>query len=125
MKIKWKPIILFIITMIITLGLEKLITPDNFLKSPMYLLLPIVGFFAMYYLTKPIMNYMKIKNKYLFIGIFIIVALAAFYIMLFIYFWNIQAILGHTTISFNFLKYLKDSAYLEFLISCILGGISI
>jgi MFS superfamily sulfate permease-like transporter len=64
MKIKWKPIILFIITMIITLGLEKLITPDNFLKSPMYLLLPIVGFFAMYYLTKPIMNYMKIKKTY-------------------------------------------------------------
>ena len=125
MKIKWKPIIFFLIAAIISVVLEKIITPDNFAKSPMYWLLPIVGFFGMYYISKPVMEYMKIKNKYLFTGIFVILALVAFYIMLFLYFWNVQYILSHHAIHYPFIKLLIQSAYLEFTIGILFGGIAI
>jgi len=125
MKIKWKLILFFLISVIVSLVLEKIITPDNFAKSPMYWLLPIVGFFGMYYISKPVMEYMKIKNKYWFTAIFVGIALVAFYIMLFIYFWNVQYILSQQSIHYPFIKLLIQSAYLEFIIGILFGGIAI
>ena len=125
MKIKWKLILFFLISVIVSLVLEKIITPDNFAKSPMYWLLPIVGFFGMYYISEPVMEYMKIKNKYWFTAIFVGIALVAFYIMLFIYFWNVQYILSQQSIHYPFIKLLIQSAYLEFIIGILFGGIAI
>jgi hypothetical protein len=125
MKINWRLIILFIITMGISQLLVKLLSPNNFLTSPMYILLPLVSFFATYYFSEYIMNYIEVKNKYFFAGLFVLFSLIAFYIVLFIFFWNSMKILSNVPISFPYIKILLDSAFIEFIVAGILGIIGI
>jgi hypothetical protein len=105
--------------------LVKLLSPNNFLTSPMYILLPLVSFFATYYFSEYIMNYIEVKNKYFFAGLFVLFSLIAFYIVLFIFFWNSMKILSNVPISFPYIKILLDSAFIEFIVAGILGIIGI
>ena len=122
---RFKVFIFFIISFIISQILVRLLSKSNYFKSPMYVLLPIVGYFAMYYLTPNILKFMNMKNKNLFCFYFIVVALASFYVALFLFHWNVQLILSHVPIRFNFFKMLGNSAYLEFVISGAIGILAI
>ena len=125
MKINWRLIILFILAMGVSQILVKLLSPSNFFTTPMYVLLPLVGFFATYYFSEYLMNYIQVKNKYKFAGIFLVVCLITFYIVMFIYFWNVLKILNDQAIVVPYLKLLLDSAFLEFMIAGLIGILGI
>ncbi|MCK9293058.1 MAG: hypothetical protein WCY27_01195 [archaeon] len=120
-KINYKVIILFIIATIISQALIKVLSPSNFLKSPTYIFLPIVGFFGMYYFSAEIMKYVRINNKFTFAGFFIVIALLCFYIALFMFYWNALKVLNNQPIAFPYFKILLDSAFLEFIVSGVFG----
>jgi len=124
-KINYTLIILFIVAMGISSLLVKYLSPSNFFKSPTYIFLPIVAFFGMYYFSKDIMNYVKIKNKFTFAGLFTIICLVCFYIAIFIFYWNALKILNNQPISFPYFKILIDSAFLEFIVAGIFGILAI
>ena len=124
-KINIKLIIMLVITYVISQGLIKFLSPSNFFTSPMYILLPLVGFIGMYYLAPSIMKYIHIKNKITFAGIFFVVGIFCFLIATFFFYWNTLKVLNNMPINYPFFKLLLDSAYLEFIISGALGIITI
>ena len=120
-------IILSIITFLISQIMVYLISKENFLKSPMYVLLPIVGFFGTYFLTKYFLEFTKIK-KWTFLIAFVIMGFFIYYFILFIYYYQIYVVLNNVSLAKTFealhkifFKTLLDSAYLEFLFSAIMG----
>lgn len=120
-------IILSIITFLISQIMVYLISKENFLKSPMYVLLPMVGFFGTYFLTKYFLEFTKIK-KWTFLIVFVVMGFFIYYFILFIYYYQIYIILNNATLAKMFedlhkifFKTLLDSAYLEFLFSAIMG----
>jgi small-conductance mechanosensitive channel len=127
-KLDKKGIFWFIVSYIISLALIWWLSKDNFFKSPMYILLPIVGFFALYYFTKPITEFANLK-KTNFLIIFTIVGIIGFIVAIYFYYWN-YAILNNLG-TMEIMKYsigthpifkgFITSAYLEFLISGIIG----
>ncbi|MDD3178203.1 MAG: hypothetical protein PHR26_01660 [Candidatus ainarchaeum sp.] len=123
-KINLKLIIIFIISYAFSQILIKILSPTNFFTSPMYILLPIVGFGGMYYLTPTIMKYINLKNKYYFSIIFFIIGILCFLIATFFFYWNSLKILNNMPIKYPFFKILLDSAYLELIISGIFGILS-
>jgi hypothetical protein len=95
----------------------------------MYFLLPITGFFLMYY-TIPFLNNFFGDNtatKWFFPIIFFIVSLIAFFTALYFYFANIVS-LSNANVNpvelFDFWQQLFDSAFFVFVLSAILGWIS-
>lgn len=125
-----KAIILFLIGMFLSYALIYMLTPSDFFKSPMYMILPIVGFFGMYLISKYLIDYMKIKNKYYFALIFIAVGVVSYYLAVFFFYWNI-ATLNNLEMKelFKFVFQNKNlfltSAFLEFLIGGIFGILAI
>lgn len=120
-------IILSIITFLISQIMVYFISKDNFLKSPMYILLPIVGFFGTYFLTKYFLEFTKIK-KWTFLIVFVVMGFFIYYFILFLYYYQIYVVLNNDLLSKtikilnkDFFKLLLDSAYLEFLFSAIVG----
>jgi hypothetical protein len=120
-------IILSIITFLISQILVYFISKENFLKSPMYVLLPIVGFFGTYFLTKYFLEFAKIK-KLTFLIVFVVMGFFIYYFVLFIYYYQIYVVLNNVAflktleiLNKGFFKTLLDSAYLEFLFSAIIG----
>jgi len=120
-------IILSIITFLISQIMVYFISKENFLKSPMYVLLPIVGFFGTYFLTKYFLEFTKIK-KWTFLIVFVIMGFFIYYFILFIYYYQIYVVLNNVSLAKTiealhkiFFKTLLDSAYLEFLFSAIMG----
>lgn len=120
-------IILSIITFLISQIMVYFISKDNFLKSPMYILLPIVGFFGTYFLTKYFLEFTKIK-KWTFLIVFVVMGVFCYYFILFLYYYQIYVVLNNIALSKTFeilnkgfFKMLLDSAYLEFLFSAIIG----
>jgi len=128
-KIDYKMVIWFVVSLIVSYLLIYLLTPGDFFKSPMYMLLPIVGFFGMYMITEYAQKYMHIKNKYYFILIFLLVGIIAYYLAIFFFYWNIIR-LNDLPIKelFKFMiqnyKMLFSSAFLGFLISGAFGTIA-
>lgn len=88
-KINYKSIGLFILGIIISYLLIYILTPEDFFKSPMYMLLPIIGFGFMFYFTRYVMNYVKMNNKIYFLIIFVIVGVFSYYIAIFFFYWNV------------------------------------
>ncbi len=125
MKINWRVIILFILAMGVSQILIKLLSPSNFFTSPMYILLPLVGFFSAYYIAPAVMKYMKINDKHVFAGIFVVLGVICFYIVLFIFYWNVLKVLNQQPISFPYWQLLLDSAFFEFIVAGAFGIISI
>jgi len=120
-------IILSIITFLISQIMVYFISKENFLKSPMYVLLPIVGFFGTYFLTKYFLEFTKIK-KWTFLIAFVVMGFFIYYFILFIYYYQIYVVLNNVSLAKTFealhkifFKTLLDSAYLEFLFSAIMG----
>lgn len=120
-------IILSIITFLISQIMVYLISKENFLKSPMYVLLPMVGFFGTYFLTKYFLEFTKIK-KWTFLIVFVVMGFFIYYFILFIYYYQIYVVLNNVSLAKTFealhkifFKTLLDSAYLEFLFSAIMG----
>jgi hypothetical protein len=115
---------LFLIaTYILCEVLVYILSKNNFMKSAMYLFLPIVGFIGMYFATPVISQFIKI-NKLTVLVLFAMLSLIAFYVALYFFFWNYLKVLNNLPISFNYIKTLTDSAYLEFIIAGIIGVIA-
>ncbi|MDD4049488.1 MAG: hypothetical protein PHX47_00595 [Candidatus ainarchaeum sp.] len=128
-KINYSLISWFVITIIISYLLIYFITPSDFFKSPMYMLLPIVGFFGMYYFTEYTLKYMEIKNKYNLLIIFLIVGIISYFLAFFFFYWNIIN-LNNLPMKelfkfiFNNYDFFFKSAFLEFIISGAIGIIA-
>lgn len=125
---KIKNIIFVIIISIITFLMSQIIvyflSKENFLKSPMYILLPLVGFFGMYFFTNHFIEFVKIKKLYFFI-IFVLMGLFIYYFILVLYFYQIYVVLNGLSISMalkiDYFGLLLDSAFIEFLFSGAVG----
>ena len=91
-------IILSIITFLISQIMVYFISKENFLKSPMYVLLPIVGFFGTYFLTKYFLEFTKIK-KWTFLIVFVIMGFFIYYFILFIYYYQIYVVLNNVSLA--------------------------
>ncbi len=109
-------IIAFVVTQIITFFISN----ENFLKSPTFILLPIVGFFSLFFVTKPIMKDLKI-NKVVFLVGFVVLCLLGYYLTLFFYNYNIYVILNNMPLQINFFKSLLKSAFVNFIVSGMFG----
>lgn len=98
------------------------LSKDNFFTSPMYILLPIFGFFAFYFLTPVIEKYMQ-WNFYVVLGIFLIVCLIAQYLILYIYAYQIYVVLNKMAIpkDLGIFKQLLESAFFPFIINSVFG----
>lgn len=100
------------------------LSKENFLKSPMYILLPLVGFFGMYFFTNHFIEFVKIKKLYFFI-IFVLMGLFIYYFILVLYFYQIYVVLNGLSISMalkiDYFGLLLDSAFIEFLFSGAVG----
>ena len=127
-KIKFniKAIILFILAIAITYAMIYIITPGDFFKSPMYMLLPIVGFLGVFFITSYVMDYMHIKNKYYFMLIFLAVGIVAYYLAILFFYWNIirlNNLPAKELFKFVFTNYnlFLTSAFLEFLVAGAIG----
>jgi hypothetical protein len=125
-----KAIILFIVGIFLSYALIYMLTPSDFFKSPMYMLLPIVGFFGMFIISKYLIDYMKIKNKYYFALLFIGIAIVAYYLAIFFFYWNI-VVLNNLEMKelFKFVfqnqNLFLTSAFLEFIIGGVFGILAI
>ena len=113
--------LLFVVSYVISQGLIKLLSPSNYFKSPMYILLPIVGFFAMFYFTPIIQDYIQYHNTYVFAIVFLILGVLAFYLATYMFFWNSLGILNDRAVSYPFWKIFFESIFLEFIVSGITG----
>ena len=120
MKINKNLIIGFIVSYILSQIIIYLLSKNNFFKSPMYILLPIFAYFALYLITPAINKYVKSDNIATSIA-FLIICVVSFYIALYIFHWNTLGILNNRAIEFNYLKILLDSAFLEFTLAGIIG----
>lgn len=98
------------------------LSKDNFFTSPMYILLPIVGFFAFYFLTPVIENYTQ-WNFYMVLVSFLIICLIVQYLILYIYAYQIYVVLNNTVIpkDLEIFKQLFSSAFFPFIISSVIG----
>jgi len=128
-KINYSLIIWFVITIIISYLLIYLITPGDFFKSPMYMLLPVVGFFGMYYFTEYVLKYMALKNKYHLLIMFVIVGIVSYFLAIFFFYWNIinlndMPMKELFKFLFNNYDLFFKSAFLEFIISGAIGIIA-
>ncbi len=128
-KFNLKAIMWFVIAIGTSYLLIYFLSPNDFFKSPMYMILPIVGFLGMYFFSKYLIDYMQIKNRYYFALIFLIVGIVSYYVAIFFYYWNI-ILLNNIPISelFNVMfsnpKLFLSSAFLEFLFAGTLGVIA-
>lgn len=129
-KENYKAILLFIIAIAISYTLIYIVTPGDFFKSPMYMILPIVGFFGFFFTSKYFMEYMQIKSKYKFSLLFVIVAVFSYYLAIFFFYWNIivlNDLSAKELFKFVFQNYnlFLTSAFLEFIISSAFGIVAI
>lgn len=127
-KIKFniKAIILFVLAIAITYTMIYFITPGDFFKSPMYMLLPIIGFLGMFFITTYVMDYMHLKNKYYFMLIFLAIGIVGYYLAIFFFYWNIirlNELPMKELFKFVFTNYklFLTSAFLEFLVAGSIG----
>jgi len=111
----------FIISFIISQALIYWLSKDNFFTTPMYIFLPIVGFVGLYYLAPIIEKYVEYKNKYKLATIFVIIGLVAMFVAVLFYAWQIKLLNPDWKMQLQFLNTLKDSAFLEFIISGAIG----
>jgi len=125
-KINFKAIGLFVIAIILSYLLIYILSPGDFFKSPMYMILPIIGFMGMFYITRYIMEYVKMDNKIYFLLIFLVVGVISYYIAIFFFYWNVIRLNDMPMIElFSFIfkdhKLFLTSAFLEFLVASAFG----
>lgn len=96
----------------------------NFAKADyMFFLIPITGFFFMYLLIDWVEKYYNttLTNNIAFPIIFVVVALIAYYVVLYWYWQNLAQLAGRDEVVFDYVPLLLDSVYLVFILSA-LGG---
>ncbi len=94
--------------------------------SPMYFLLPVVGFFFIYFIVDWVNEYYETRFALSpwFLLLFVAVALVAFYISLFWLFAEYARYQGKAFPEFDFWGELKGSAYYLFVFAGVLGWVS-
>lgn len=120
---KLKIWIFFIISYIVSQLLIYFLSRSNFMKSPMYIFLPVVGYFAMYFLADIIKKEININTLTLVIS-FVLLCLIAEYLAVYLFNYNTYVILNNMSVRFDYFKILLDSAFLEFIVSGIFGIIA-
>ena len=117
-----KTSILFILAYALSQLAIYFLSKDNFFKSPMYILLPIVGFFAFWYLTPVVERYTN-WNFYVILGLFIGICLIVQHIIMYIYAYQIYVILNKIAIpkDLGIFKQFLSSAFFPFVISSVIG----
>lgn len=122
MKKTIKVSIFFIISYIVSQMFIYFFSKENFFTSPMYILLPIVGFFVLFFLTPVVEKYTEC-NFYIVLLAFVIISLIAQYLVIYIYAYQIYVVLnnmeipkGMITLS-SFLNY----SFFTFVISGVFG----
>jgi len=93
--------------------------------SPMYFLPPVAGFFFAYFLVDWADDFLETKaaHEWYFPVLLVVLAFAAEFIALFWY-YNWGSFLGQGGITFDFLAKFKQSAFLPFFLSVVLGWLS-
>ncbi len=93
--------------------------------SPMFFLPPIVGFFFAYFLIDWIDEFFESRaaHAWYFPVLIIVLALAAEYIALFWY-YNWGRVIGQQGMEFDFINEFRASAFLPFVLACVLGWLS-
>lgn len=114
-------IIYFVISFIVSQIAIFFLSKDNFLESPSFILLPIVGFFSLYLFTPTIMKDLKI-SKLTFIISFIVICFLGYYFGLFFYNYNIYVILNNMSIRMNYFEMLFESAFFSMIVSGTIGA---
>jgi len=115
-----KMILFFIISFIISQITVYFLSPDNFLKSPTFVLLPLVGFFGMFFLSPTIMKDLKM-NKITVLICFLGLCLLGYYFGLLFYNYNIYVILNNIALKMPYFSMLLESAFFTFMVSGLFG----
>lgn len=120
-----KIILFFLLSYVLAQGLFYFLAKDNFFTSPMYILLPIVAFFGMFLLTPVLEEYTK-WNKWVIFGLFIVISVICYALIVYIYAYEIYVVLNHITIpkDLQILKQLSTSSFLGFIVSGAIGVVA-
>jgi len=113
---------LFIVSYALSQLAVYLWSRDNFFTSPMYILLPIVGFFGFLFLTPIIQEYTKL-DFYVVLVLFLVVCAIAQCLVVYIYAYQIYVVLNSMAIpkDLGIFKQFLESAFFPFVIGCV-GG---
>jgi len=95
---------------------------DNFFTSPMYILLPIVGFFAAYFLIPIIEKYTN-WNFGVLLGLFLVICLITHFLVIYLYAYWVFVVMREVAMpkDLGVFKQLLESAFLQFIISVVIG----
>lgn len=99
------------------------LSKDNFFKSPMYILLPIVGFFAFYFLTPYVEKYTE-WNIFVIIITFLVISIISHYLVIYIYGYYIYVVTGTMPKNLGIIDLFLSSAFLPFVISSVIGMVA-
>ncbi|MFA5745343.1 MAG: hypothetical protein WCX82_00600 [archaeon] len=120
-----KTSIFFIFAYVIAEAIVYFLSKDNFFTSPMYILLPIVGFFGLFFITPLIEEYTK-WNGWVIFTLFIVISLFAYWLVAYIYAYEIYVVLNNSTVpkDIRFWNQLITSAFFSFVIAGAIGIIA-
>ena len=101
------------------------LSKDNFFTSPMYILLPVVGFFGLFFIMPFLEEYTK-WNKWVILCLFIVISIACYWLIVYIYAYEIYVVLNNTTVpaDIGFWKQFTSSSFLGFVIAGTFGIIA-
>jgi len=120
-----KTSLFFILAYAVAEALVYFLSKDNFFTSPMYILLPIVGFFGLFFVTPLIEEYTK-WNTWIILGLFLAISFIAYWLVAYIYAYEIYTVLNNMAVpkNFGFWEQLISSAFLSFTITGAIGIIA-
>lgn len=125
MKKTLKIILYFIFAYILTQGLFYLFSKENFFTSPMYVLLPIFAFFALFVFTPIVKEYTK-WNEWTILMLFVVISFIAYALIVWIYAYEVFVVLNNKAIpkDLGFWKQFINSSFLGFIVSGAIGVIA-
>ncbi|HOZ35846.1 MAG TPA: hypothetical protein PLK55_02585 [archaeon] len=120
-----KFILFFLLSYVLAQGLFYFLAKENFFTSPMYILLPVVAFFGLYFVMPMVEEYTK-WNKWTLFILFIVISVLCYVLIVYIYVYQIYIILNNMKIPKNLeiLKQLMSSSFLGFIVSGAIGIIA-
>lgn len=125
MKKALKIILFFLLSYVLAQGLFYFLAKDNFFTSPMYILLPIVAFFGLFFVMPFVEEYTK-WNKWVLFTLFIVISVLCYVLIVYIYAYEVYVVLNNMAIPKNLeiLKQLMSSSFLGFIVSGAIGIIA-
>lgn len=120
-----KTSLFFIFAYVVAEVLVYFLSKDNFFTSPMYILLPIVGFFGLFFITPLIEEYTK-WNGWVIFTLFLVISLFAYWLVAYIYAYEIYTVLNNAAVpkDIGFWNQLITSAFFGFAIAGAIGIIA-